>query len=72
MSFGQYDFPKYEAEPGISLAEQLRRDARRGLEERLQAAGARGESFAGMREEYEERLATELEVIEKMGFPATS
>jgi len=69
MSFGQYDFPKYEAEPGISLAEQLRRDARRGLEERLQAAGARGESFAGMREEYEERLATELEVIEKMGFP---
>ncbi len=44
--------------------EELRRQAREGLEKRLGAHAP-----AAPREEYEKRLAYELEIIERMGFP---
>jgi DNA polymerase-3 subunit alpha len=71
MSFGQYDFPQYEADTGMTLAEQLRRDARKGLEERLQTQGTREKAGDDAHvAAYQERLARELEVIEEMGFPS--
>jgi len=63
----RWRFPVYAVPEGYTLEEELRRAAREGLDERLNArrslsAGAEGEA------EYEARLAYELDVIEQMGF----
>ena len=69
MSLGRYEFPKFQPEPGLSLSEQLRRDARAGLTARLAAAqAADGTPEVIHPAPYEERLDIELEVIETMGF----
>ncbi|MBI1338706.1 DNA polymerase III subunit alpha [bacterium] len=56
--------PRFETAAGRNEAEELAARAREGLERRL----ADGRLFAA-REEYDERLAFELSVIEGMGFP---
>ena len=69
MSFGQYEFPDYELPEGESLEEALRRESRVGLDRRLETtrkAPGWEDSKAAI---YDERLAEELEVIERMGFP---
>ncbi|MEM6745229.1 MAG: DNA polymerase III subunit alpha, partial [Pseudomonadota bacterium] len=49
--------------------EELTRQAREGLEMRLEQLVVTGAGLSGDRKEYEDRLAFELEVIEGMGFP---
>jgi len=68
LQFGRYQFPVYQADVGVTLDEQLQRDARAGLAVRL--AGPRaGADWSPAREQlYQERLATELGVIRDMGF----
>ncbi len=66
LKLGQSFLPDFPVPEGQTLGDWLRAEARRGLSARLaawsQGAGARQEAL------YEERLATELEVIVKMGF----
>ena len=57
--------PAFPTEGGRTEAEELREQARAGLEARLAKAGLSGEAAAG----HWERLRFELDVIEKMGFP---
>jgi len=57
--------PTYASESGLSEVEELRAQARAGLEKRLVVLGV-GE---GDRAVYDERLEFELGVIEKMKFP---
>ncbi len=67
MQFGQYQLPDFRPPDGMELKEYLRRQAAQGLERRWPeiTAGRPGAE----REEYEKRLAFELDVIEQMGFP---
>ncbi len=70
LSLGRHCLPDFPTPEGMSVAEFLRAEARRGLEQRLQrrldpAAGDYGER----RRPYEQRLETELDVIVDMGFP---
>jgi DNA polymerase-3 subunit alpha len=68
LKFGVYQFPVFRTPPGVSLDEQLERDARGGLEERL-AVLRRHPGWAEEKErEYRDRLEHELAVIKKMGF----
>ena len=57
--------PAFPCEGGRTESEELREQAREGLEARLEKAGI-GEDRAGP---YRERLDYELRVIENMGFP---
>ncbi len=52
----------------MSLEDQLERDARIGLEERLTVVRILGEWDAAREQIYQDRLATELDVIKRMGF----
>jgi DNA polymerase-3 subunit alpha len=63
LKLGESVLPEFPLPDGRSAAQALADDARAGLRERL--AEARMARSAG----YDERLATELEVIEGMGFP---
>ena len=56
--------PNFPLEEGLSEAYELRRLAREGLEKRLAQVEP-----AAPREVYDERLAFELDVIERMNFP---
>ncbi|MFQ5691895.1 MAG: DNA polymerase III subunit alpha [Nitrospinota bacterium] len=65
LEFGGNHLPRYVTPDGSSLDDFLARLARKGLERRLETDGlAPGVSRA----EYEERLASELEIIRKMGY----
>ena len=68
LRFGRYQFPAYQVNAGVTLEEQLERDARAGLAERL-AARSRQAGWTAERERvYQERLESELGVIKRMGF----
>ncbi len=56
--------PRFTTEAGRDETEELRVQAREGLKERLEKVEP-----AAPVEEYEERLAYELSIIERMGFP---
>ncbi len=68
MSFGQYQFPEYTVSEGETLEAVLEREARAGLEKRLAAIGAQRKLSEEDRARYLERLQTELDVINGMGF----
>ncbi len=68
MRFGEYQFPVFQVPKGITLEDQLERDARAGLEERLAVLRAQLTWVAAQEEVYQQRLATELAVIKEMGF----
>ena len=69
MSFGQYEFPDYKVPEGESLEEALRRESREGLDRRLEVLRAGRGWDETQVAEYDARLAEELAVIERMGFP---
>ena len=68
MQFGRYQFPVYQVPKGVTLEEQLERDARAGLEERLVALRQQADWSDAREAIYAERLATELGVVQRMGF----
>jgi DNA polymerase-3 subunit alpha len=63
LKFGQSYLPDFPVPEGVTMAEYLRQRAREGLERRLQQHAP-----ARPLEEYQQRLAYELGIIEKMGF----
>ncbi|MDX2167231.1 MAG: DNA polymerase III subunit alpha [Deltaproteobacteria bacterium] len=68
LEFGRYQFPVFQVPKGISLEDQLERDARAGLEERLIGLRTLGQWDAEREKVYQERLNSELKVINEMGF----
>ena len=56
--------PKFEPASGLSPQDELKRLAQSGLERRLSESG-----LYAPREQYDERLAYELEIINRMDFP---
>ena len=64
LTLGTSHLPAYEVPKGLSIDEFLAREAASGLQVRLGA-----ESFDAIPEHYRDRLTTELEVIQRMGFP---
>ena len=67
IQLGRPSLPAYPVPDGRSVEEHLREEAGRGLTERLATAGALPEHLA--RQDYDERLSAELDVICQMGFP---
>src|SRR3546814_3070761 len=63
--------PHFGTQEGRSEADELRAQAREGLEARLDKIGVPDEALDGgvSRKTYEERLEYELDVIDNMGFP---
>jgi len=68
LQFGRYQFPVFQVPAGVTLEGQLERDARAGLEERLSVLRQQPAWTAASDATYQERLATELDVIQRMGF----
>ena len=68
MQFGRYQFPVFQVPPGVTLDAQLERDARAGLEERLGVLRRQPTWTAEREPVYTQRLADELDVIQRMGF----
>ncbi|MGD9763144.1 MAG: DNA polymerase III subunit alpha [Candidatus Binatia bacterium] len=68
MRFGRYQFPVFQVPRGVTLEEQLERDARAGLAERLIGLQQLGRWDAARERVYLDRLETELDVIKRMGF----
>ncbi|MDX1381941.1 MAG: DNA polymerase III subunit alpha, partial [Xanthomonadales bacterium] len=66
LEFGKYFLPAFPTPEGESVDTYLARVARDGLDQRLAEHGT-AEGHA--REDYDARLARELEVISSMGFP---
>jgi DNA polymerase-3 subunit alpha len=69
MGFGQYKYPVFQVSGNLSLEEELEKEAREGLNERL----ARKEALEGslpieLKGEYENRLTYELKIVKEMGF----
>ena len=68
LEFGRYQFPVFHLPKGTTLEDQLERDARAGLEERLIGLRQLGQWDAAREKLYQERLNSELGVINDMGF----
>ncbi|KIH75732.1 DNA polymerase III, alpha subunit [Geoalkalibacter ferrihydriticus] len=64
-----YHFPQYEKPAEKSLEDVLREDSRRGLDERLAEIRKVRPVSAEDEKVYRERLETELDCINSMGFP---
>ncbi|MBB4861360.1 DNA polymerase-3 subunit alpha [Pseudomonas nitritireducens] len=69
ITLGKSVLPRFPAPDGMSEAEYLEKISREGLEARLKSYFKTPEAIAEVRTEYEDRLAFELGVINKMGFP---
>jgi DNA polymerase-3 subunit alpha len=79
LKLGEARLPEYPVPEGVTVDEYLRREAARGLEGRLAQAKTLPPALASPTSaspapdleppRYYERLATELDVIGKMGFP---
>jgi DNA polymerase-3 subunit alpha len=66
LSLGKYYLPDFPVPDGFTLSSWIAESARRGLEERLQ----KHPMMSGFsRADYDARLASELSVIDSMGFP---
>ncbi|MGH7789429.1 MAG: DNA polymerase III subunit alpha, partial [Candidatus Binatia bacterium] len=68
MQFGRYQFPAFQVPKGITLEDQLEKDAGAGLEQRLVLSRTQATWTAAQEAIYQARLATELDVINRMGF----
>ncbi|MBX3689575.1 DNA polymerase III subunit alpha [Dokdonella sp.] len=66
LSFGTYYLPAFPVPPGATLDSHIRAQAQAGLERRL-ASHPPAPGFS--REDYDQRLAREVDVIVQMGFP---
>jgi len=66
LTLGEYALPAFPVPEGETEAEYLRRKAAEGLDERLERHGL---ATSTTREDYDQRLDHELEVINSMGFP---
>ena len=69
MEFGQYKYPVFQVTGNLSLEEKLQKEARQGLDKRLERKEALdGSLSAELKAEYEDRLTYELKTISEMGF----
>jgi len=69
MEFGKYKYPVFQINSKKDLNELLTQEAKKGLEERIaQREKDEGKIPPALRQEYEERLDFELNVIINMGF----
>ena len=66
LSLGKYYLPDFPVPEGYTLGSWIAHAAREGLDDRLRKH-ALAEGFG--RADYDARLATELSVIDSMGFP---
>jgi DNA polymerase III subunit alpha len=66
LTLGKYALPAFPVPEGETEAEFLRRKAAEGLDQRLKKHGLAPDTT---REEYDQRLDRELDVINTMGFP---
>ncbi len=70
ITLGKNFLPKSPIPPGKTIDEYFAEQSRTGLEQRLAVIfDVNAPDFAEQRKPYDERLATELEVITQMGFP---
>jgi len=70
LSFGNFQFPIFATPQGETLEGCLEKTAREGLEERLKPLRANEQDWDEAKEqEYQDRLAYELNIIGEMGFP---
>jgi DNA polymerase-3 subunit alpha len=71
LATGQFHLPEFPVPPGYNLDSYFAEVCRDGFEERLaelKTRGSRGLALHGV-DVYRERLAREIEIIQKMGFP---
>ncbi|UCG63520.1 MAG: DNA polymerase III subunit alpha [Deltaproteobacteria bacterium] len=69
MEFGQYKYPVFQVAGNLSLEEKFQKEARQGLDKRLERKEALdGSLSAELKAEYEDRLTYELRTISEMGF----
>ncbi|MDH5299073.1 MAG: DNA polymerase III subunit alpha, partial [Desulfobulbaceae bacterium] len=69
LKFGDNHFPIFPVPEGETLDSMFERDAREGLEERLAELREMQEVPPELEKSYRDRLAHEIDVIIKMGFP---
>ncbi|MDH5324765.1 MAG: DNA polymerase III subunit alpha [Gammaproteobacteria bacterium] len=70
LTLGKNFLPDFPIPDGLTEAEFFRREAREGLQRRLEFLfDAQGDDFEVIRKPYDERLEIELNVIISMGFP---
>ena len=69
FNLGNPELPRFKTEDGVTESEMLRKLAREGLVKRLELLYPDAAQREAKRAEYEERLETELKVIDDMGFP---
>ena len=67
IPLGQLRFPVFHLDNGETSEDRLRKESQEGLEKRIQELTQRGQVID--RQEYADRLAYELNVLCKMGFP---
>jgi len=68
LEFGNYQFPVFETSGDLTLEEELARDARFGLDERLRSLRKSAGWNEAKESEYRARLEHEIGVIHDMGF----
>ncbi|MDR3628766.1 MAG: DNA polymerase III subunit alpha [Desulfocapsaceae bacterium] len=69
IEFGNYYFPRFPVPEGESLESMFTTACRKGIKERFAAMRAAGQFTPDKEKLYTERLNTEIDVINKMGFP---
>ncbi|MEE8118953.1 MAG: DNA polymerase III subunit alpha [Gammaproteobacteria bacterium] len=70
LTFGNAVLPHFPVPDGFTTASYLRHEAKKGLQEKfLRVLGQDAYDDPGRQKPYQERLETELQVIEGMGFP---
>jgi len=70
LTLGKNYLPDYPVPPGMTIADYLAAESRRGLEVRLKTIlDPTASDYAAQRQEYQDRLELELKVINNMGFP---
>lgn len=71
LDLGHYHFPIFPLDEGESVEDRFRKEVQDGLQKRFKQILKRRPDFSEKdREEYEARLAYEMDVIGQMGFPA--
>jgi DNA polymerase-3 subunit alpha len=69
LKLGDYHFPNFPVPAGESLETIFAKDCREGLERRFGQMRKLGKYDAEIDKQYRARLETEIDVINKMGFP---